>query len=226
MQKAIHVAAGVALAAGAALPAAVQAQAWPTKPVRLFSGYTAGGPSDLIARPIAAYLSNVFGQQFVVENKPGANANLAAMEVVKAEPDGHTMLFATTSQLTINAVLYQLPFDPQKDLAPITTVALVPNVLVISASTPATDVKSLVALAKASANPFTYGSNGNGTAQHLIGTQFADMNGIPLLHIPYKGSGPLTTDLIGGQVQMSFDTVTPVLPHIKAGKLKIGRAHV
>jgi tripartite-type tricarboxylate transporter receptor subunit TctC len=113
-----------------------------------------------------------------------------------------------------------VPYDLEKDFAPVTTVALVPNVLVVNASNPAKNVADLVAQAKAKPNQLNYGSNGNGTAQHLIGTQFENLNGVQITHIPYKGSGPLTTDLIGGQVTMSFDTVTPVLPHIKSGKLK------
>jgi tripartite-type tricarboxylate transporter receptor subunit TctC len=118
------------------------------------------------------------------------------------------------------AVFKKVPYDLEKDFAPVTTVALVPNVLVVNASNPAKNVADLVAQAKAKPNQLNYGSNGNGTAQHLIGTQFENLNGIGITHIPYKGSGPLTTDLIGGQVTMSFDTVTPVLPHIKAGRLK------
>jgi tripartite-type tricarboxylate transporter receptor subunit TctC len=118
------------------------------------------------------------------------------------------------------SVYRKLPYSFEKDFAPITTVALVPNVWTIAATTPANDVKSMVAYAKAAKDGLTYGSNGMGTAQHLIGTQLAEMTGMQLLHVPYKGSGPLTSDLIGGQVQMSFDTITPVLPHIKAGKLK------
>lgn len=209
----------LATAALAAAPAAI-AQAWPTKPVTLVVPFPAGGTTDVLARALAEKLQQSLGQTVIVESKPGAGATLGADYVAKAKPDGYTLLMGAVHHTIATSVYKKLPYDFQKDLAPITTVALVPNVLVISASTPATDVKSLVTLAKAAANPFTYGSNGNGTAQHLIGTQFADMNGITLLHIPYKGSGPLTTDLIGGQVQMSFDTITPVLPHIKAGKLK------
>lgn len=209
----------LATAALAAAPAAI-AQGWPTKPVTIVVPFPAGGTTDVLARALADKLQQSLGQTVIVESKPGAGATLGADYVAKAKPDGYTLLMGAVHHTIATSVYKKLPYDFQKDLAPITTVALVPNVLVISAATPATDVKSLVALAKAAPNPFTYGSNGNGTAQHLIGTQFAELNGIPLLHIPYKGSGPLTTDLIGGQVQMSFDTVTPVLPHIKAGKLK------
>ena len=118
------------------------------------------------------------------------------------------------------AVYKKLPYDFQKDFAPISTVAMVPNVLVVNAATPARDLAELVALAKAQPGKATYGSNGNGTAQHLIGTQFQNLTGTELIHIPYKGSGPLATDLLGGQITMSFDTVTPVLPHIRSGKLR------
>jgi len=119
-----------------------------------------------------------------------------------------------------SSVYKKLPYDFSKDLAPITTVALVPNVLVVNATTPAKNVNELVALLKASPGKMAYGSNGNGTAQHLIGTQFQNLTGTDVIHIPYKGSGPLSTDLLGGQIMMSFDTITPVLPHIKAGKLR------
>jgi tripartite-type tricarboxylate transporter receptor subunit TctC len=119
-----------------------------------------------------------------------------------------------------SSVYKKLPYDFQKDLAPITTIALVPNVLVVNANTPARNVAELVALIKARPGQYNYGSNGNGTAQHLIGTQFQNLTGTDLVHVPYKGSGPLATDLLGGQVNMSFDTVTPVLQHIKSGKLR------
>ena len=139
--------------------------------------------------------------------------------VAKAAPDGHTLLMGAVHHTIASSVYKKLPYNFSKDLTPITTVALVPNVLAVSATTPAKDVKELVALIKAAPDKFSYGSNGAGTAQHLIGTQFSTTIGQPVLHVPYKGSGPLTTDLLGGQVSMSFDTITPVLPHIKAGKL-------
>eukprot|EP01038_Epipyxis_sp_PR26KG_P010791 gene10790-biopygen3507 len=151
---------------------------------------------------------------------PGAGATLGADSVAKARPDGYTLLVGAVHHTIATSVYKKLNYDFQKSFAPITTVALVPNVLAVSAATPAKDVKELVALIKATPNKFSYGSNGAGTAQHLIGTQFERLTGTDLVHIPYKGSGPLATDLLGGQVTMSFDTVTPVLPHIKAGKLR------
>jgi len=194
------------------------AQAYPTKPVTLIVPFPPGGTTDVLARALGEKLGQSLGQTVIVENKPGAGATLGADYVAKAKPDGYTLLMGAVHHTIATSVYKKLPYSFERDFAPITTVALVPNVLVVSEATKATDVKSLVALAKK--DKFTYGSNGNGTAQHLIGTQFASLTQTELLHIPYKGSGPLTTDLIGGQITMSFDTITPVLPHIKAGKLR------
>ncbi|MDB5845307.1 MAG: hypothetical protein JWP79_2617 [Polaromonas sp.] len=160
------------------------------------------------------------GQPVVVENKPGAGATLGADFVAKSRPDGHTLLMGAVHHTIATSVYKKLPYDFQKDLAPVTTVALVPNVLVVNPSVPAKSVKELLALARAEPGKLTYGSNGNGTGQHLIGAQFESMGGVQLLHVPYKGSGPLTVDLLGGQIAMSFDTITPVLPQVKSGKLR------
>jgi tripartite-type tricarboxylate transporter receptor subunit TctC len=196
------------------------AQAWPSKPISLVVPFPAGGTTDVLARALAERLSSSLGQPVIVESKPGAGATLGADFVAKARPDGHTLLVGAVHHTIATSVYRKLPYDFQKDLAPITTIALVPNVLVVNASTPARNVAELVALLKARPGAYNYGSNGNGTAQHLIGTQFQNLTGTEIAHIPYKGSGPLATDLLGGQVTMSFDTVTPVLPHIKAGKLR------
>jgi tripartite-type tricarboxylate transporter receptor subunit TctC len=194
---------------------------WPAKPISLVVPFPAAGTTDVLARALADSLSKRLGQPVIVENKPGAGATLGADYVAKAKPDGYTLLMGAVHHTIATSVYKKLPYDFQKDLAPVTTVAMVPNVLVVNASlTPAKTVPELVAFAKASPKELAYGSNGNGTAQHLIGTQFQASTGIKLLHVPYKGSGPLTTDLLGGQVAMSFDTITPVLQHIKAGKLR------
>ncbi len=195
-------------------------QAWPNKPVSLIVPFPAGGTTDVLARALAEKLTPALGQTVIVESKPGAGATLGADLVAKARPDGYTLLVGAVHHTIASSVYKKLPYDFQKDLVPLTTIALVPNVLVINAGSPARTVAELVALAKAAKPEFSYGSNGNGTAQHLIGTQFQNLTGANLLHIPYKGSGPLTTDLLGGQVTMSFDTITPVLQHIKAGKLR------
>jgi tripartite-type tricarboxylate transporter receptor subunit TctC len=188
--------------------------------VTLVVPFPAGGTTDVLARALAEKLQTALGQPVIVESKPGAGATLGADFVAKARPDGHTLLVGAVHHTIATSVYKKLPYDFQKDFAPLTTIAMVPNVLTVSAASPAKTVAELVAQAKNAKPELSYGSNGNGTAQHLIGTQFQNQTGTKLLHIPYKGSGPLTTDLLGGQVTMSFDTMTPVLPHIQAGKLR------
>jgi tripartite-type tricarboxylate transporter receptor subunit TctC len=194
---------------------------FPTKPITLIVPFPAGGTTDLVARALAEQLAKNLGQPVLVESRPGAGTTLGADFVAKARPDGYTLLMGAVHHTIATSVYKKLPYDFQKDLAPITTVAMVPNVLSVNAAlTPAKNVAELVALAKAEPGKLTYGSNGNGTAQHLIGTLFQQDTGTVLLHVPYKGSAPLTTDLLGGQVTMSFDSITPVIQHIKAGKLR------
>ena len=210
---------GVALAAAMTATGAM-AQAWPSRPITLIVPFAAGGTTDVLARALGERLQQSLGQPVVIESKPGAGATIGADFVAKAKPDGYTLLVGAVHHTIATSVYTKLPYDFQKDLAPITTIAMVPNVLVVNANTPARNVNELVALLKAEPAKANYGSNGNGTAQHLIGTQFQNNTGAKLTHIAYKGSGPLATDLLGGQVLMSFDTITPVLPHIKAGKLR------
>lgn len=202
-------------AAGLAL-----AQAWPTKNVTIVVPFPAGGTTDVLARAVSTKLSAAIGQPVIVENKPGAGATLGATFVAKAPADGHTLLMGAVHHTVASNVYKNLQYSFEKDFAPITTVALVPNVLVVSSKAPYNSVSDLVAAGKASPEKLSYGSNGTGTAQHMIGTQFQIETGAKILHVPYKGSAPLTTDLLGGQVNMSFDTITPVLPFIKEGKLK------
>jgi tripartite-type tricarboxylate transporter receptor subunit TctC len=211
-----------ALAVAAAMGAACSAfaQAWPARPITLIVPFPAGGTTDVLARALADKLQQSLGQPVIVESKPGAGATLGADYVAKARPDGYTLLVGAVHHTIASSVYRKLPYDFQKDFAPITTIALVPNVLVVNAANPARTVADLVAQARAQPGRLNYGSNGNGTAQHLIGTQFENATGTDLVHIPYKGSGPLVTDLLGNQVTMSFDTLTPVLQHIRAGKLR------
>ena len=199
---------------------AAEAQTFPTKPISLIVPFPAGGTTDVLARALGQELAKSLGQPVIVENKPGAGATLGADFVAKAKPDGHTLLMGAVHHTIASSVYRKLPYDFQKDLAPITTVALVPNVLVVNPSVPAKTTRELIALAKTPGSKLSYGSNGNGTLQHLIGAQFEGLAGVEMLHVPYKGSGPLTTDLLGGQISMSFDTITPVLAHIKSGKLR------
>jgi tripartite-type tricarboxylate transporter receptor subunit TctC len=196
------------------------AQAWPAKSVSIIVPFPSGGTTDVLARAVGVELSKAIGQPVIVENKPGAGATLGADFVSKAKPDGYTILMGAVHHTIATSVYKKLSYDFQKDLAPITTVALVPNVLVVNPNVPAKNVKELLALAKTQPDKLTYGSNGNGTGQHLIGAQFESMGDVKILHVPYKGSAPLTTDLLGGQITMSFDTITPVLQNIKAGKLR------
>lgn len=196
------------------------AQTWPAKPVSLVVPFAAGGTTDVLARAVGAELSKSLGQPVIVESKPGAGATLGADFVAKAKPDGYTLLMGAVHHTIATSVYPKLPYSFQKDLAPVTTVALVPNILVVNPAIPAKNVAELVSYAKANAGKLNFGSNGNGTAQHLIGAQFEVMGGVQLVHVPYKGSGPLTTDLLGGQISMSFDTITPVLQYVKSGKLR------
>jgi tripartite-type tricarboxylate transporter receptor subunit TctC len=189
--------------------------------VSLVVPFAAGGTTDVLARALGDQLSKSLGQPVIVENKPGAGATLGADIVARSKPDGYTLLMGAVHHTIATNVYKSLGYDFQKSFEPVTIVAVVPNVLVVNAAnTPVKTAGELVALAKKSKTDLAYGSNGYGTLQHLIGQQFAMQGGIGLLHVPYKGSGPLTTDLIGGQVAMSFDTVTPVLPHIQSGKLR------
>jgi len=209
-----------ALGAGLCATAATAAD-WPVRPVSIVVPFPAGGTTDMLARSLAEQLSQRIGQTVIVENKPGAGATIGADYVAKAKPDGYTLLMGAVHHTIATSVYPSLSYDFQKDLTPVSPVAMVPNVLVINADrTPANSVAELVALAKQSSRELSYGSNGYGTAQHLIGTQFQTRTGTTLLHVPYKGSGPLTTDLLGGQIDMSFDTLATVLPHIRSGKLR------
>ena len=205
---------GVTLAAGAA------AQTYPARPINLVVPFPAGGTTDVLARALGQELAKSLGQPVVVENKPGAGATLGADYVAKAAPDGYVLLMGAVHHTIATSVYRNLQYDFQKDFAPVTTVALVPNILVVNPKVPAQTVQELLALARQTPGKLTFGSNGMGTGQHLIGAQFQDMGGVKLLHVPYRGSGPLTTDLLGGQIDMSFDTITPVLPHVKSGKLR------
>lgn len=208
----------VALLAGSS--SAAMAEAWPNKTVSIVVPFATGGTTDAIARTLGQELSKALGQPVIVENKPGAGATIGADFVAKARPDGHTLLIGAVHHTIATSVYKKLPYDFQRDLAPVSTVAMVPNVLVVNPKIPAKNVKELVALAKQSPGKLSFGSNGNGTGQHLIGAQFSMASGVDIMHVPYKGSGPLTIDLLGGQIDMSFDTVTPVLSHIRAGKLR------
>ncbi|ARU04470.1 LacI family transcriptional regulator [Comamonas serinivorans] len=211
------------LAAALVLPAA-QAQpaaAWPSKPVKWVVPFPPGGAMDVMARTLAERLGRDLGQPFVVENRPGAGGNLGAEYVAKQPADGHTLLITSIGMATNPALYARLAYDPVKDFAPVSLLAVVPNVLVVQA-TPETDksVRELIARARRSPGKLTYASAGNGTSIHLAGEVFASMTGVELLHVPYKGSGPAIADLLGGQVDLMFDSITSARSHIQAGKLR------
>jgi len=217
----------LALAAwSAALPWAARAQsAWPSKPVRIVVPFAPGGTTDILARALAPELSRVFGQQFIVDNKPGAGGNVGAAEVAKSPPDGYTLLMGTVGTHGINQSLYpKLPYDPIKDFAPITLMAGVPNVLVMNPAKATAlhieTVPDLIRYAKANPGKLNMASSGNGTSIHLSGELFKTMTGTFMVHFPYKGSGPALLDLIGGTMDLMFDNLPSSLPHIRAGKLK------
>ena len=196
------------------------AQSYPNKTITIVVPFPPGGTTDVLARAVANKLGPALGQSVIVDNKPGAGATLGAGLVAKAGSDGYTLFMGAVHHTIAPAVYKTLPYSFEKDFAPITTVALVPNVMVVAEASPYKTVKDVIAAAKAKPDSLSYGSNGNGTAQHMIGTQFQMLTDTEILHVPYKGSAPLATDLLGGQVTMSFDTITPVLPFIREKKLR------
>jgi tripartite-type tricarboxylate transporter receptor subunit TctC len=207
------------------LPGAAGAQApsepWPARTVRLVVAYPPGGSTDVAARLVAERLSTRLGRQVVVENRAGAGGTIGAGSVAKGEPDGHTLLFAASPELTISRItMRNLPYDSAQDLQPIVLVGQVPFMLVANPAVPATTLAELVAHAKANAGKLSYSSFGNNTSNHLVGELFKLSAGVDAVHVPYKGSSPSITDLIGGQVQYTFDTITAVLPHVRSGKLR------
>jgi tripartite-type tricarboxylate transporter receptor subunit TctC len=201
--------------------AAVRAETFPSRQVTIVSPYQAGGTSDIIARLVAKRLADVWKQPVIVENKPGANGGIGVMAVVKAPADGYTLLATASSALTINPLMYpNIAYDVARDLAPITRTGFVPNVLVVNPSLPAKSVAELIALAKAKPGSLNYASQGNGSNGHLTGEMFRQQSGVDIVHIPYKGSAPAVTDLVGGQVQLMFDNLPSVLEQIRGGQLR------
>jgi tripartite-type tricarboxylate transporter receptor subunit TctC len=210
-----------ALALVALAPAISLAQGYPTKPVRLVVPFPAAGTTDILARAAAQKLSETWNQQVIVDNRPGAGGNIGSELVAKAPHDGYTLLMGTVGTHAINASLYpKMPYDNVKDFAPIILVAGVPNVLVVNPSLPVNSVQELIAYAKANPGKLNFASSGSGTSIHLSGELFKTMTGVQMTHVPYKGSAPALTDLMGGQVQLMFDNLPSSLAFIKAGKLR------
>jgi len=189
--------------------------------VRFVVGFTPGGPSDILARALGQKLAERWGQQVVVENRPGAGGNVAAEAVAKSAPDGYTWLLGNNSILATNHALYRrLPYDPLKDFAPVALVAVQPNILVVHPEVPAKSVSELIALLKANPGKLNYASSGAGAAAHLAGELFKAMAGVDMVHVPYKGAQPALTDVVAGQVQLMFATSASVIPYMKQGRLR------
>lgn len=217
MYRGVFVAALVA-AAFSALPA--MAQGYPTKPVRIYVGFAAGGGTDIMARTLAAKMTQSMKQQIIVENRPGANANLAAKLVADAPADGYTVLFMSVAHIMSKPVYKNLGYDIERDLTPITVVSEVSNVFAAHPSLPAKSVKDLLALARAKPGEVTYASAGVASPEHFAGEMFKMMTKTNLLMVPYKGGGPIAIDLVAGHVMTSFSTMPPIIPHIRAGRVK------
>jgi tripartite-type tricarboxylate transporter receptor subunit TctC len=215
----------LALCAGAlalaSAPLAPAQSAYPARSVRLVVPFPPGGTTDILARAAAQKLTEAWGQQVIVDNRPGAGGNIGAELVAHAPPDGYTMLMGTVGTHAINASLYsKMPYDHIKDFAPVILVAGVPNVLVVNPALPVNNVQELIAYAKANPGKLNFASSGNGTSIHLSGELFKSLTGVQMTHVPYKGSALALTDLVGGQVQLMFDNLPSSLQFIKAGKLK------
>ena len=209
------------LAAAACLPMAAWAQAYPNKPITLLVPFPPGGPTDLVARVLAKKMSEQMGQSIVIDNKPGANGNIAAVAAAKAPADGYTVLY-NTSSITLSPALYKnLAYDVQRDLAPVALTAVVPLALVVNPGVPVNNVREFIAYAKANPGKLSYGSAGNGNVTHLAAFQLVRHHDIDATHVPYRGSAPADVDLVAGQIQFMTDTINSVMPFVKDKRLKL-----
>ena len=206
----------------ATLSSAARAQsAWPNKPIRYIVPFAPGGTTDILARVVGEKLALALGQPVVIDNKPGQGGSAGATELARAAPDGYTIGGGTISSHAINATLYdKLPYDPVTSFAPITLYATQPNVLLLHPSVPATNVREFIALLKANPEKYSFGSAGNGTSQHISGELFKTLAGVRMQHIPYRGSGQMLPELLGGTLPVAFDNIASAIPHVKAGKLR------
>ena len=213
----LHLAAGTA---ALALSRTARAQAYPSRPIRLIVGFPAGGPTDITARVMAQWLSERLGQQIVIENRAGAGSNLAVEAAINAPPDGYTLLLVGATN-AINATLYEkLNFNFIRDIAPVAGIIRVPLIMEVHPSVPAKTVAEFIAYAKANPGKINMGSGGIGTTLHVSGELFKMMAGVDMLHVPYRGAGPMLTDLLGGQVQVGFDPMPSSIGYVKAGQLR------
>ena len=213
---------GLALAATlAAAPLVASAQAYPAKPITIVVPFAAGGTTDILARVIGQALTKELGQSVIVDNRVGAGGNIGAQFAAKSTADGYTLFMGTVGTHAINQSLYKkLPFDPVKDFAPITRVAMVPNLLVANPGKPYKSVKELIAYAKANPGKVNFGSAGSGSSIHLSGELFNALAKVDMVHVPYKGSAPAVTDLVGGQIDLMFDNMPSAIQHVRTGRLR------
>ncbi|MGV3572388.1 MAG: tripartite tricarboxylate transporter substrate binding protein [Ramlibacter sp.] len=212
--------AGAALLAAAPFAASAQAP-YPSKPINLVVPFSAGGTTDILARIVGEALKKELGQPVVIDNRAGAGGNIGGALAAKAAPDGYTLFMGTVGTHAINASLYKkMPFDPTKDFAPLTRVAMVPNLLVAHPSRPYKNVKELIAYAKANPGKVNFGSSGSGSSIHLSGELFNALAKVDMIHIPYKGSAPAVTDLVGGQIDLMFDNMPSAIQHVRSGRLR------
>ena len=220
MKTRLMLALPLVLTAMLAAPHVVRAQAYPSKPIRLVVPYAAGGGTDFVGRAIADKLSAAFGQAIVVDNRAGANGVIGSEIVAKAVADGYTLLIGAAGTLVVAPHLGTLPFDPQKDLAPVTNLATSPFLVAVNPMVAADTIAELIALAKASPGKLSFGSSGTGGAPHLATELFKSLAGVAMLHVPYKGLSPALTDLLGGQIQVLFIDIGLAIPYVKSGKIK------
>jgi tripartite-type tricarboxylate transporter receptor subunit TctC len=212
---------GLALAATVATPLGAFAQAYPAKPITIVVPFAAGGTTDILARVIGQALTKDLGQTVIVDNRAGAGGNIGAQFAAKSPADGYTLFMGTVGTHAINQSLYKkLPFDPIKDFAPLTRVAMVPNLLVANPVKPYKNVKELIAYAKANPGKVNFGSSGSGSSIHLSGELFKAMAKVDMVHVPYKGSAPAVTDLLGGQIDVMFDNMPSAIQHVRNGRLR------
>ena len=198
------------------------AQSYPAKPIRLVVPFAPGGSSTLVARFMGEEMAKELGQSFIIENKPGGGGNIAMQEVARAEPDGYTLIIGHVGSLAMNPYMYErLPYNVDKDFAPVSLLAIVPNIFVVHHEVPAKDLREFVALAKAKPGQINYGSAGNGSAGHLAMEYLKQATGIDIVHVPYKGTGPNLTDLVAGRTQAASAGTPPLMPHVKSGKLRV-----
>ena len=217
--KAVTLLALAAVPAISSVPPAI-AQQFPVKPIRIVVPFTPGGPNDVLARMVGQRLTELWGQQVIVDNRPGGGTVIGSDFVAKAPADGHTLLVTSTSTAVNPSINRKLPYDTLKDFAPVIRMVASPNVLVAHPALPVKNVADLIRLAKSKPGEIAYASGGTGAATHLAGELVCIMGGVRMTHVPYKGAGPATVDLISGQVQWMFGTIMPTLPHIKTGRLR------